>query len=605
MIEKPAIAPTIAVVTQRIQDRSRETRSQYLGRLRAARLAGPGRAKLSCANYAHAFAGQTPADKLRARDPTAPNIGIVTAYNDMLSAHQPFETYPRQIRGAAREVGATAQVAGGVPAMCDGVTQGRSGMELSLFSRDVIAMATAIALSHDAFDAVLALGVCDKIVPGLLIGALAFGHLPVLLIPAGPMESGLPNAEKSRVRNAYAAGEVGREELLAAETESYHGPGTCTFYGTANTNQMLMETMGLHLPGSAFVHPGSDLRMGLTRAAVHRAVALARTHEAPLGLVLDERAIVNGIVGLMATGGSTNHAIHLVAIARAAGILVDWTDFDEISAATPLLARIYPNGPADVNAFQAAGGTGFVIRELLNHGLLHEDVTTVSGGTLRDYTAEPAMVGREIAWQAVPEKSLDDTILRSAGDPFSRDGGLRLVSGALGRAIIKVSAVKAEHRRVEAPAAVFDSQEDVLDAFKTGRLDRDVIVFVRFQGPQANGMPELHNLMAPLCVLQDRGYRVALVTDGRLSGASGRIPAALHLNPEAQTGGPLARLMDGDLVLLDADAGILEVKVESDRFSGRACARRAPAAQGCGRELFGHFRTHTGDAESGASVLFA
>ncbi len=599
------MTPVIAAVTRRIQNRSRESRSQYLGRLHAARRAGPGRAKLSCANHAHAFAGQTAADKLRVKDPGAPNIGIVTAYNDMLSAHQPFEAYPRQIREAAREVGATAQVAGGVPAMCDGVTQGRPGMELSLFSRDVIAMATAIALSHDAFDAVLALGVCDKIVPGLLIGALAFGHLPVLLVPAGPMESGLPNAEKSRIRNAYAAGEVGRDELLAAETKSYHGPGTCTFYGTANTNQMLMETMGLHLPGAAFVHPDSDLRVGLTRAAVHRAVALARAHEAPLGLVLDEKAIVNGIVGLMATGGSTNHAIHLVAIARAAGILVDWTDFDEISGTTPLLARIYPNGPADVNAFQAAGGTGFVIRELLDQGLLHEDVTTVSGATLRAYAAEPAMVDNEIAWHAVPEKSLDDTILRPAAAPFSRDGGLRLLSGALGRAVIKVSAVKAEHRRVEAPAAIFDSQDDVLDAFRQGRLDRDVIVFVRFQGPKANGMPELHNLMAPLSVLQDRGYRVALVTDGRLSGASGRIPAALHLVPEAQTGGPLARLRDGDMVLLDADAGILELKVESGTFAGRAGAQRPLAAQGCGRELFGNFRAHIGDAECGASVLFA
>jgi phosphogluconate dehydratase len=599
------MASVIAAVTRRIQDRSRETRSQYLSRLHAARRAGPGRAKLSCANYAHAFAAQTVADKLRARNPEAPNIGIVTAYNDMLSAHQPFEIYPHQIREAAREVGATAQVAGGVPAMCDGVTQGRPGMELSLFSRDIIAMATAVALSHDAFDAVLALGVCDKIVPGLLIGALAFGHLPVLLIPAGPMESGLPNAEKSRIRNAYAAGEVGRDALLDAETKSYHGPGTCTFYGTANTNQMLMETMGLHLPGAAFVHPGTDLRSGLTRAAVRRAVSLARTHDAPLGLVLDEKAIVNGIVGLMATGGSTNHAIHLVAIARAAGILIDWTDFDEISGATPLLVRIYPNGPADVNAFQAAGGTGFVIRELLKHGLLHEDVTTVAGGGLSAYAAEPTMVEGEIVWRPGPEKSLDETILRPAGHPFSRDGGLRLVSGALGRAVIKVSAVKAEHRRVEAPAAVFDSQQDVLEAFKSGRLNRDVIVFVRFQGPQANGMPELHNLMAPLCVLQDRGYQVALVTDGRLSGASGRIPAALHLIPEAQAGGPLARLLDGDIVLLDADAGILEVKVESDTLSGRADAQPPPAVMGFGRELFGHFRAHIGDAESGASVLFA
>ncbi len=599
------MASVIAAVTRRIQDRSRETRSQYLDRLHAARRAGPGRAKLSCANYAHAFAAQTAADKLRARDPAAPNIGIVTAYNDMLSAHQPFEIYPHQIREAAREVGATAQVAGGVPAMCDGVTQGRPGMELSLFSRDIIAMATAVALSHDAFDAVLALGVCDKIVPGLLIGALAFGHLPVLLIPAGPMESGLPNAEKSRIRNAYAAGEVGRDALLDAETKSYHGPGTCTFYGTANTNQMLMETMGLHLPGAAFVHPGTDLRSGLTRAAVRRAVSLARTYDAPLGLVLDEKAIVNGIVGLMATGGSTNHAIHLVAIARAAGILIDWTDFDEISGATPLLVRIYPNGPADVNAFQAAGGTCFVIRELLKHGLLHEDVTTVAGGGLGPYAAEPTMVEGEIVWRPGPEKSLDETILRPASHPFSRDGGLRLVSGALGRAVIKVSAVKAEHRRVEAPAAVFDSQQDVLEAFKNGRLNRDVIVFVRFQGPQANGMPELHNLMAPLCVLQDRGYQVALVTDGRLSGASGRIPAALHLVPEAQAGGPLARLLDGDIVLLDADAGILEVRVESAILSNRADAAPPPAVMGFGRELFGNFRAHIGDAESGASVLFA
>ncbi len=601
----PSLHPRLAEVTERIRARSAGVRRDYLNKIEAARRAGPGRAKLSCANWAHAFAGQSGADKLAMRNPNACNIGIVTAYNDMLSAHKPFEDFPERIRAAVRELGATAQVAGGVPAMCDGVTQGRPGMELSLFSRDVIALATSVALSHDAFDAALMLGVCDKIVPGLFMGALAFGHLPVIFVPAGPMDSGLPNSEKARIRALYAEGKVDRAALLEAETRSYHGPGTCTFYGTANSNQMLMEMMGLHLPGTAFIHPNTPLRHALTRAAAQRAVALARTGEAPLAEVVDERTIVNGIVGLMATGGSTNHALHLVAMARAAGVLIDWTDFSDISAITPLLARVYPNGNADVNAFQAAGGVGFVIRELLSAGLLHRDVVTVAGEGLDHYVQEPVLEGDELIWRPVPEQSLDENILRPVSNPFDTSGGLRLMTGGLGRAVVKVSAVAADQRRVEAPAAVFESQEDFLAAFKAGQLDRDVVAVVRFQGPAANGMPELHSLTPALSVLQGRGHKVALVTDGRMSGASGKVLSAIHVTPEAKAGGMLAKLRDGDVILVDANAGVLEIAAAGEALATREAVKPPPSLPGFGREYFAGFRTLVNDAEAGASVLFS
>ena len=601
----PSLHPRLAEVTERIRARSAGVRRDYLNKIEAARRAGPGRAKLSCANWAHAFAGQSGADKLAMRNPNACNIGIVTAYNDMLSAHKPFEDFPERIRAAVRELGATAQVAGGVPAMCDGVTQGRPGMELSLFSRDVIALATSVALSHDAFDAALMLGVCDKIVPGLFMGALAFGHLPVIFVPAGPMDSGLPNSEKARIRALYAEGKVDRAALLEAETRSYHGPGTCTFYGTANSNQMLMEMMGLHLPGTAFIHPNTPLRHALTRAAAQRAVTLARTGEAPLAEVVDERTIVNGIVGLMATGGSTNHALHLVAMARAAGVLIDWTDFSDISAITPLLARVYPNGNADVNAFQAAGGVGFVIRELLSAGLLHRDVVTVAGEGLDHYVQEPVLEGDELIWRPVPEQSLDENILRPVSNPFDTSGGLRLMTGGLGRAVVKVSAVAADQRRVEAPAAVFESQEDFLAAFKAGQLDRDVVAVVRFQGPAANGMPELHSLTPALSVLQGRGHKVALVTDGRMSGASGKVLSAIHVTPEAKAGGMLAKLRDGDVILVDANAGVLEIAAAGEALATREAVKPPPSLPGFGREYFAGFRTLVNDAEAGASVLFS
>ena len=597
----------VAEVTERIVARSRDSRAAYLERIEAAGEADPGRAKLSCANWAHAFAGSDPADRLRVLDPAAPNIGVVTAYNDMLSAHQPFERYPDIIRQAAREAGATAQVAGGVPAMCDGVTQGRPGMELSLFSRDVIAMALAVALSHDAFDGALALGVCDKIVPGLMIGALSFGHLPILFVPAGPMTSGLSNAEKAKVRGLYAEGKVGRDELLKAEMGAYHGPGTCTFYGTANSNQMLMELMGVHLPGAAFVNPGTTLREALTRAAVQRVVQIRKGSNdyTPLGRVIDEKAVVNGVVGLMATGGSTNHALHLVVMARAAGVLIDWDDMNAISCATPLLARVYPNGPGDVNQFQAAGGLGFVTRELLAAGLLHEDVATVAGPGLHRYTQEPFLENGTLVWRNGPDKPLDTSMVRPVADAFDNEGGLRLLDGNLGRAVIKTSAVKPEHRLVEAPAIVFDDQEDFLAAFKAGQLDKDFVAVVRFQGPRANGMPELHALSPALGVLQDRGRKVALVTDGRMSGASGKTPAAIHLTPEAAAGGPIGRIRDGDIVRLDADKGVLEIKVDQAELM----ARPIPAAPsgshvGFGRELFALMRKQASGAEAGATALF-
>jgi phosphogluconate dehydratase len=602
----PQMNPVVAEVTRRITAVSGESRAAYLDGIRIAGERGPGRGRLSCANWAHAFAASPVADRLRARAASTVNVGVVTAYNDMLSAHQPFEHYPTLIREAARAVGATAQVAGATPAMCDGVTQGRPGMELSLFSRDVIAMSTAIALSHDAFDAALCLGVCDKIVPGLLMGALSFGHLPVLFVPAGPMSSGLSNSDKAAVRGRFAEGKASREELLEAEQAAYHGPGTCTFYGTANSNQMLMEAMGLHLPGAAFAHPGSPLRDAMTRSATHRAVILAEEGGAPLGRVIDEKAVVNGLVALLATGGSTNHAIHLVAIARAAGIVIDWDDFDALSAVTPLLARVYPNGAGDVNHFQAAGGVALVIRDLLDAGLMHEDVLTVAGPGLRRYAMEPALDGEGVlVWRQAPPATLDASILRPVSDPFSPEGGLRLVKGVLGRGVVKVSAVAGDHRRVEAPAVVFDDQDQFLRAFERGELDRDFVAVLRFQGPRANGMPELHSLTPALSVLQGRGRRVALVTDGRMSGASGKVPAAIHVTPEAADGGPLARLEDGDMIRLDCDRGVLEVLMDEAVLLNRPLAVKPPGHPGCGRELFGAFRAGVTSAESGASVLFS
>ncbi len=601
--------PVVAEVTARIVERSRATRADYLRRMDAAGSGQPGRAKMSCANWAHAFAGQTVADKLTAMAGNQPNVGVVTAYNDMLSAHQPFERFPGVIRDAVRELGATAQVAGGTPAMCDGVTQGRPGMELSLFSRDVIAMSTGVALTHDAFDAAMMLGVCDKIVPGLFMGALAFGHLPVVFAPAGPMPSGIPNAEKARIRALYAQGKVDRQTLLQSEVGSYHSPGTCTFYGTANSNQMMMELAGLHMPSTAFVHPETGLRDALTAAAAKQAVILAREGRGRMADVIDERSIVNMITALLATGGSTNHAIHLVAMARAAGVLIDWTDMDQLSSVTPLLARVYPNGSADVNAFQAAGGVAFVARELAANGNLHTDVETIMGRGIHHYFHEPSLIDGELVWRDGVAESLDPDILRPASDPFQKDGGLRLVQGDLGRAVIKVSAVKPENRVVEAPAAVFETQEEALQAFKNGKLDRDVVVVLRFQGPRANGMPELHSLSPALGVLQDKGFKVAFVTDGRMSGASGKTPAAIHVSPEALAGGPLAHVRDGDLIRLDADAGVLTTVGAGD-LSARPAARRTEAhangsAWGYGRELFGAFRQAVRTAEEGASVCFA
>jgi phosphogluconate dehydratase len=594
--------PVVAEVTARIVGRSRETRADYLRRMDATGGSGPGRAKLSCANWAHAFAGNPIKDKLIAMTGREPNIGVVTAYNDMLSAHKPLERFPDIIRNAAREVGATAQVAGATPAMCDGVTQGRPGMELSLFSRDVIAMSTGIALTHDAFDAALCLGVCDKIVPGLFMGALAFGHLPVVFAPAGPMPSGIPNAEKARVRAEYAQGKVDRATLLESEIASYHSPGTCTFYGTANSNQMMMELGGLHLPSTAFVHPDTGLRDALTAEAARRAVELARSGQGRMADVVDEKSIVNMIVALLATGGSTNHAIHLVAMARSAGVLIDWTDMDQLSSVTPLLARVYPNGSADVNAFQAAGGVAFVARELARGGHIHSDVTTIMGQGIEPYFNEPMIEDGELVWKPGVAESLNRDILRPHDDPFDREGGLRLLQGPLGRAVIKVSAVKAEHRIVAAPARVFDSQEALLAAFQAGELEHDLVAVVRFQGPKANGMPELHSLSPPLAVLQDRGFKVALVTDGRMSGASGKTPAAIHVTPEAVDGGALAYVQDGDMIRLDAEAGTLTIQAD---LAGRERAQPTEVQSwGYGRELFGAFRAAVGSAEQGASVCF-
>ena len=596
---------TVAQVTQRIAKRSQATRAAYLARLDEAQKRPPGAQRLGCANVAHAFAALPGNDKLRVVAEKAPNIGIVTAYNDMLSAHAPLQHYPDLIKLEARKLGATVQVAGGVPAMCDGVTQGTPGMELSLFSRDVIAMATAVALSHDVFSGALMLGVCDKIVPGLLIGALQFGHLPTVFVPAGPMTSGLSNNEKSKVREKAAQGLVGRSELLAAESAAYHGEGTCTFYGTANSNQMLLEAMGLHVPGTAFINPGAAVRDELTREALRTVLGTPGYTCPPIGRVVDERCIVNGMVALLATGGSTNHLIHWVAVARAAGITIDWNDFSALSDVVPLLSRVYPNGSADVNQFQAAGGPGFVIRELLDAGFMHSDVLTDRSGGLREYTGIPhAADDGRLQWFTA-DVSRDDTVVRPASSPFSASGGLKLLTGNLGRSVIKISAVPDDRHVVEAPCRVFDSQDALQKAFSANELNQDVICVVRWQGPQANGMPELHKLTPPLAVLQGKGFRVALVTDGRMSGASGKVPAAIHVSPEAAAGGPLAKVRDGDVIRLDAPAGTLQVLVADDVWAARETAVMPPALReangvGMGRELFAHMRRNASSAETGA-----
>jgi phosphogluconate dehydratase len=605
--------PTVVAVTARITERSRPTRQAYLQQLDAAAHQDPGAQRLGCANVAHAFAAMPQADKDRATAldkiqvvaPRAPNIGIVNAYNDLLSAHAPLQHYPDLIKDEARKQGATAQVAGGVPAMCDGVTQGTPGMELSLFSRDVIAMATAVSLSHDVFDAALMLGVCDKIVPGLLIGALHFGHLPTVFVPAGPMGSGLSNTDKSKVREQAAQGLVGRPELLEAESKAYHGEGTCTFYGTANSNQMLLEAMGLHVPGTAFIHPAQGLRQDLTREAARTVLALVKDKNfTPIGRLVDERSIVNAMVALLATGGSTNHLIHWVAVARAAGIVIDWDDFSALSDVVPLLSRVYPNGTADVNQFQAAGGPGFVIRELLDAGFMHADVLTVRPGGLREFTRKPASVDGQLVWHEIGA-SQDDTVVRPASQPFSATGGLKLLQGNLGRSVIKVSAVPEALHVIEAPARVFNSQEALLAAFKAGDMDKDLVCVVRWQGPQANGMPELHKLTPQLAVLQGKGFKVALVTDGRMSGASGKVPAAIHVSPEAAAGGPLAKVQDGDVIRLDGVAGTLQVRVSEAEWAARPLAEmptdlRAANGVGMGRELFANLRRHALKAEEGA-----
>ncbi|MBV7540073.1 phosphogluconate dehydratase [Acidovorax sp. sic0104] len=581
----------VARVTARIIQRSADTRATYLAGVDAMINRKPPQDRMGCANLAHAYAALPGAEKFKVTVEKAPNIGIVTAYNDMLSAHQPYQSYPALLRDEAARHGATAQVAGGVPAMCDGVTQGTPGMELSLFSRDAIAMATAVALSHDVFDAALLLGVCDKIVPGLLIGALHYGHLPCVFVPAGPMGSGLPNKDKAKVREQYAQGLVGRDELLKAESAAYHSPGTCTFYGTANSNQMLLEAMGLHVPGAAFAPPGTGEREAFTRQAVRTVLDIGKRGQrfTPIGRLVDERCIVNAMAALLATGGSTNHLIHWVAIARSAGILIDWTDFDELSSVVPLLARVYPNGDADVNQFEAAGGPPWILRELLANGLMHGDVLSVNAGGIGE------------GGQGAPAVSGDTSVLRPVSEPFSPTGGLRLLQGRLGRAVIKVSAVPEDRHIIEAPARVFDSQEALLAAFSAGEVQQDMVAVVRFQGPQANGMPELHKLTPPLAVLQNQGFKVALVTDGRMSGASGKVPAAIHVTPEALAGGPLAKVLDGDIVRVDAVAGTLDVLVDEATWAARVPAPyNAPSQAGFGRELFTNFRRHAGGAEQGA-----
>jgi len=610
------IHPIVAEVTERLVERSAHGRAAYLRRIRAAGdsadRGGPARGRLACANVAHGFAAAEPDDKRALRGRTKPNLAIVTSYNDMLSAHQPYGDYPAALKRAVIRAGGIAQVAGGVPAMCDGITQGRDGMQLSLYSRDVIAMSTAIALSHDMFDGALMLGVCDKIVPGLLIGALSFGHLPTVFVPAGPMASGLPNGEKARVRQLYAEGTVGRDELLEAEAASYHSKGTCTFYGTANSNQLLMEVLGLHLPGSSFVNPGTPLREALTRAAAERAVAITRQggEPAPIGEIVDEKAIVNACVALLASGGSTNHTLHLVAIARAAGVALTWDDLSDLSAAVPLLARVYPNGSADINHFHAAGGVGFLIHTLLKAGLLHDDVLTISGPGLASTLGEPMLRGGNLTWEEGTKTSHDLDVLRPAHDPaqqpFAADGGLKVLHGPLGTAVIKVSAVAAEHRVVTAPAIVFDDQAEFLEAFAEKRLDGiDFVAVIRYQGPAANGMPELHKLTPALGVLQDRGQRVAIVTDGRMSGASGKVPAAIHVTPEAAVGGPLSRVRPGDVITVDAERGVLDID-DAFALQQRTPTGRAPEGEewsGTGRELFAAFRATVGPADAGASIF--
>ena len=602
-----SVNATISAVTEKIIERSRNPRRRYLEKIDAAIALTPKRKALGCANIAHGFAACSPTDKNALRNGDAPNLAIVTAYNDMLSAHQPFETYPNMIREAARTVGGTAQVAGGVPAMCDGVTQGETGMELSLFSRDVIALSTAVALSHQMFDAAVYLGVCDKIVPGLIIGALSFGHLPAVFIPAGPMTSGLPNDEKAKIRQLYAEGKVDRNQLLEAEALSYHGPGTCTFYGTANSNQMLMEIMGLHLPGSTFVNPNTPLRDAITRESAKRALsitALGNDYQ-PIGRIYDEKAVVNGVVGLLATGGSTNHTMHLIAMAAAAGIALTWEDLAELSKVVPLMARVYPNGKADVNHFNAAGGMGFLIRELLGAGLLHEDVQTIMGTGLSGYTREARLgADGELVYADAAAKSHDEGVLRGADKPFQPTGGLNVLKGNLGLSVIKTSSIPADRHVIEAPARIFHSQDELQAAFRAGELTGDMVAVVRFQGPKANGMPELHRLTPPLAVLQERGFKVALVTDGRMSGASGKVPAAIHVTPEAVDGGPIAKIRDGDIIRLDADAGTLEVLAD---LSVREPVWVDLSANnvGTGRELFQAFRNIAGRADQGASIFEA
>jgi len=602
------INAVVAQVTDRIRARGEKSRERYLEKIAAAKRAGPVRGALDCGNLAHVFAACGAVDKDRLKTGNAANIGIVTAYNDMLSAHQPFERYPEIIRNVVRALGGTAQVAGGVPAMCDGVTQGRPGMELSLFSREVIAQAAAIALSHNAFDGALMLGVCDKIVPGLVTAALSFGHLPTILVPAGPMPSGLPNFEKTRIRQLYAEGKIDRAGLLEGEAKSYHAPGTCTFYGTANSNQMLMEMMGLHLPGASFEPANTALRDALTRAAAARITEITAlgSDYLPIGRMFDERVVVNGVVGLLATGGSTNETLHLVAMARAAGIKLSWCDFDALSHAVPLMARVYPNGPADVNQFHQAGGLAFLIGQLLDLGLLHADVETVAGPGLERYRNVPTLDVNKATWAPGPKTSADETVLRPAANPFSPDGGLRMLSGNLGRCVMKVSAVAKEYWTIEAPVRIFQDQNDFAEAFKRGELDRDVIAVMRFQGPRANGMPELHKLITPLGVLLGRGFKVALLTDGRLSGASGKVPAAIHLTPEAAAGGPLAKLRDGDVVRLDAVTGTVNALVDTAEFDARepVNADLSGNEDGLGRELFQVFRAAVGPADEGAGVFF-
>ena len=591
---------TIHSVTQRVIENSRASRSAYLDLMKREGDRKPEHKDIACSNLAHAFAGALE-DQEAMKNRRGPNIGIVTAYNDMLSAHQPYGRYPDRMKIYAREVGATAQVAGGTPAMCDGVTQGEDGMELSLFSRDVIALSTGVALSHQMYDGIACLGICDKIVPGLLMGALRFGHLPAVFVPSGPMPSGISNKQKQETRQKFAAGEIGRDALLESELGSYHSPGTCTFYGTANSNQMMMEMMGLHVPSAAFVTPGTKLRQALDRAAVHRLAELAGTTERTLAQVVDEKAIINAVIGLLATGGSTNHAIHIPAMARAAGIVIDWTDMAELSSVVPLMARVYPNGSGDVNQFHAAGGMAYVIRELLDAGLAHGDVLTVSDEGMNAYTAEPILDADELAWSAVGE-TRDDTMLRPAAEAFQPDGGMKLLTGNLGRACFKSSAVAPERWTVEAPCRVFQTQHDVVAAFKAGELDKDVVVVVRFQGPRANGMPELHSLTPSLAVLQDRGHKVALVTDGRMSGASGKVPAAIHCTPEAKGGGPLALLQDGDMVKVCAAQGELSTSAD---LSSRSPAGDPDVEWGVGRELFRMLQSQADGAEQGASAMLA